>query len=150
MKTDLVVAGYLIHDGKLLLIHHRKLDKWIPPGGHIDENETPDHALAREFREELNLDIRLLTTDAIPEEGNMKARLAVPFHVNVHSVGDHDHCCFFYVCAPKNPEEIKINKDELNDFGWFSEEELEQEHVPRDVRNIGKKAFEIYGKVSSR
>jgi uncharacterized cupin superfamily protein len=30
MKTDLVVAGYIIHQNKVLLIHHRKLDLWLP------------------------------------------------------------------------------------------------------------------------
>jgi len=71
-------------------------------------------------------------------------QLAVPFYVNVHSVGDHDHCCLFYLCEPKNPEELILNKDELKNFAWFSTQELNQEHVPIDVRNIAMKAFELF------
>ena len=143
MKVDLVIAGYLIHDNRVLLIHHKKLDMWIPPGGHIEENETPDDAVIREFREELNLDVEIVNRNDIPNEGNITKQLAVPFYVNVHNVGDHEHCCFFYLCRSKNPEKIKLNKHELNDFKWFSLEELNQEHIPPDVRNIAKKAFEM-------
>lgn len=38
---------------KLYLIHHKKADAWIPPGGHIDRNETPIDAVKREYKEEL-------------------------------------------------------------------------------------------------
>ncbi|MCR4280214.1 MAG: hypothetical protein NUV82_02175 [Candidatus Komeilibacteria bacterium] len=41
MKTDLVVAGYIFHQNKVLLVHHTKLGLWLPVGGHIDANETP-------------------------------------------------------------------------------------------------------------
>jgi len=143
MKTDLVVSGYLIHNNKVLLIHHKKLDLWLPPGGHIDKDETPDDALRREFKEELNLDIEILNRNDVSDIGNIKKQLAVPFYANVHNVGDHDHSCLFYLCKPKNPEAIAINKNELNDFKWLSVEELNQEHIPVDVRNIAKKAFEL-------
>ena len=142
MKTQLVVAGYLINQDKVLLIHHKKLDMWLPPGGHIDENETPDEALIREFQEELNLEIEILNRNDVLVSGNIKKQLAVPFYVNVHSVGDHDHCCFYYLCKSKSLEKLKINP-ELKNFGWFSKEQLNQKHIPKDVGNIALKAFEL-------
>ena len=145
MKTDLVVAGYLIHNNKVLLIHHRKLDLWLPPGGHIDKDETPDEALIREFQEELGLEIEILNYNDIPKEGSVKKKLALPFDVNVHSVGDHDHCCFFYLCKSKS-EVLALNKNELKNFGWFSKDELNQKYIPVDVRNIALKAFELLEK----
>lgn len=50
MKTDLVIGAFLIHNNKVLLIHHKKLNLWLPPGGHIEKNETPDDAVKREFK----------------------------------------------------------------------------------------------------
>ena len=48
-----VVAG----DGtRVLLLHHRKLDRWLQPGGHADPGETSGEAVAlREVREETGL-----------------------------------------------------------------------------------------------
>ncbi|MFC1801407.1 NUDIX hydrolase [Nanoarchaeota archaeon] len=143
MKTDLVVSGYLIQDGKLLLIHHKKLDKWLPPGGHIDENETPDDSLVREFKEEVGLDIELVGEKIdVP----LNRVLAVPFYVEVHNVGDHDHCCFFYLCALKENQDVNIKLDEVKDYKWFSKEELNDEKIPADVRVLSSKVFEILEK----
>jgi len=147
MKTDLVVAGYIIHENKVLLIHHKKLDLWLPVGGHIDKDETPDDALLREIKEETGIDVEILNKTDIPLEGNLKRNLATPFYVNVHNVNDHDHCCLFYVCKAINPEKLKINK-ELKNFDWFSREDLDKEHVPVDVKNIALKAFGLFEKLN--
>jgi len=140
MKTDLVVAGYIFNSNRVLLIHHKKLNLWLPPGGHIKENETPDNALKREVREEVGINIEILGKDNTTLEGNIKKILPVPFHMNVHSVKDHDHCCLYYLCKTENIQ-ITQNKNELNGFGWFSQKELEQGKIPADVRTIGKTAF---------
>ena len=142
MKIDLVVGAYIVDKSKILLIHHKKLKLWLPVGGHIEKDEIPDDALHREIKEEVNLKVQILSTDDIQQEGNTKRICATPFHVSVHSVGDHDHCCFFYVCKALNPESLKIN-DEVTHAQWFSREQLSQVQVPLDVRNIGLKALEI-------
>jgi len=146
MKTDLVVAGYVTHHDKVLLIHHKKLDLWLPLGGHIEENETPDQALLREIKEEVGIDVEILNRSKLPLEGNIRYNLATPFYVNVHSVGDHDHCCLFYVCKAINPEQLKINK-ELKNFDWFSRNDLYKEHVPVDVRTQSLCALELSDKL---
>ena len=143
MKTDLVIAGYLINDNKVLLIKHKKLGLWLPVGGHIEKDETPDDAVLREFEEEVGLSVRIFGHTNVPMEGNMKRVLAVPFHVNVHSVGDHDHCCFFYICELARQQDILPAARELDDFAWFSKEDLFQERVPKDVRTIALKALEM-------
>lgn len=143
-KTDLVVGGYLFDDErKLLLIHHKKLNCWLPVGGHIEPNETPDEAILREFREEVGLSVELVTKSDVALGGTTKENLALPFYVNVHSVGDHDHCCFFYICRINNHEGMNVNKGELNDSRWVGEGELEDPSIPSDVRNIARKAFSL-------
>lgn len=120
------------------------MNLWLPPGGHIEKDETPDDAVKREFKEELDLDVELLNRNDVPHGGNIVRQLAVPFYVNVHRVGDHDHCCFFYLCKSKNSEKVMINKSELKDFAWFSAGELSQKQIPDDVREIALKAFEKF------
>jgi 8-oxo-dGTP pyrophosphatase MutT (NUDIX family) len=143
VKTDLTVAGYIINNGKVLLIHHRKLNLWLPVGGHIDKDETPDEALLREIKEEVGIDAEIIGKSPVPLIGNAKKNLALPFHTNLHSVGDHDHYCLFYVCSPLS-QKVELKLDEVKSAEWFSKEELQQERVPLDVRHIALHAFEIY------
>jgi len=138
MKTDLVVAGYIFHKDKVLLVHHRKLDLWLPVGGHIDPNETPDQALRREIKEETQLDVEILNKTKILANKPM----AVPFHADVHSVGDHDHYCLNYICKALNPEQLKINP-ELKNVDWFSKQDLNKDFVIPTVRNICLAAFDF-------
>ena len=143
MKTDITVAGYIINEGKVLLIHHKKLKKWLPVGGHVEKDEIPDDAILREIKEETGMKAEIVKNNILSNDGNVKRNTAIPFHTNVHLAGDHDHYCLFYLCKTKDSNNLKINK-ELEDFGWFSKDELNEERVPMDVRNIALKAFELY------
>ena len=59
-KIDFTVAIFVVADDQVLLIHHRKLDKWLPLGGHIELDEDPEQAAVREAKEESGLDVELL------------------------------------------------------------------------------------------
>lgn len=146
MKLDMVVGAYVFNPDKVLLILHKKLKLWLPVGGHIDADEYPDDAIKREIKEETNLDVKILNIPALEVEGNAVKVLCTPFHVNVHNVGDHDHCCFYYVCEALNADELKLNP-ELLDYGWFSEDELEDEKIPADVRKQAKLAFKMFKEI---
>ena len=54
------VAVFVVHEGRVLLHYHRKLGKWLPPGGHIEQNELPDEAAVREVVEETGIRARLV------------------------------------------------------------------------------------------
>lgn len=149
MKTDLTVCGYIFDKDKVLLIHHNKLNLWLPVGGHIDENETPDQALLREIEEEVGLNVEILNQTLLPDGGNMKKHLAIPFYVNLHSVGDHDHVGFYYICKALNPEKLKIASKELKNFQWIGKGELDKEYISLDVKNQCLKAFELIEQLSN-
>ena len=55
------VAGILIEDDSILLIEHSKNGKkyWLVPGGGVDWGESTAESLAREYKEETNLDIEV-------------------------------------------------------------------------------------------
>ena len=60
MKTIEVVASIIHQDGKILATQRGYGDfkgLWEFPGGKIEPDETPEEALRREIREELNIDI---------------------------------------------------------------------------------------------
>ena len=55
-----VVAGALVRDARILLVHRHPARGWYPdvwdlPGGHVEAGESPLAALARELHEELGV-----------------------------------------------------------------------------------------------
>lgn len=52
--SALVVAP----DGRVLLHLHRRIGRWLQPGGHVEHGEPPATAAVRETREETGLDPR--------------------------------------------------------------------------------------------
>lgn len=125
---DIVVAGYIVRDNKVLLIHHRKLDKWLPVGGHIKKDETPDSALIREVGEELGEEFKAgieFVHYPKPRRGNQK-EYALPFYTNVHHITeDHLHYCLFYLLKSKT-NKIKLNEEELIGYNWFKSSDLDK------------------------
>ncbi|WDV48095.1 NUDIX hydrolase [Clostridiaceae bacterium M8S5] len=53
------VAGILIIDNKILLQKPKHDNDYSIPGGHVNFGETSDEALVREFKEEINADIKI-------------------------------------------------------------------------------------------
>ena len=58
----LVVACALINEYGNVLINERPVGKdyagyWEFPGGKVDEGETPEEAIIRELKEEINIDV---------------------------------------------------------------------------------------------
>lgn len=62
MKTVKVVAAIIIHDNKIFATQRgygEFKDGWEFPGGKIEPGETPQEALVREIKEELDIEIEV-------------------------------------------------------------------------------------------
>ena len=62
MEIKLVAACALINEQGKVLINKRPEGKdyagyWEFPGGKVEENETPEEAIIRELKEEINIDV---------------------------------------------------------------------------------------------
>lgn len=107
-------------DEKILFIHHKKLNKWLFVGGHIEPNEDPESAVIREAKEETNLDI-----DLLGERYPRKEDFITPFALQRNIVKEnHIHMDLFYVAIAKNVELIKPKEDEVLNYKWFSKDEI--------------------------
>ena len=56
---------YVFQSSKVLLHKHPKHNKWLPPGGHVEQNELPHEAAIREALEETGLHIKIQSQDNI-------------------------------------------------------------------------------------
>jgi 8-oxo-dGTP diphosphatase len=106
-KVRVRVSGFLVRDGALLLVAHKKKGEiyWLLPGGGVNFGESMERALVREFREELGIDVEvdgfLFMCDSIDPRGKRHV-LNVSFR-----------------CAYRGGE-YRLGRDRrLHDFGFF-------------------------------
>ncbi len=146
MRKDFVATGFIARDGKVLLVKHRKLGLWLPVGGHIEKEETPEEALKREALEEAGLEIELLGKPAFECADKNVAMLLMPHHMQLELIKHdkeavHHHVDFIFFCRALDGKE-RLNAEEHHEIKWFSPKELDSEEVTENVRLLGKKAIE--------
>jgi 8-oxo-dGTP pyrophosphatase MutT (NUDIX family) len=115
---------------KILLVKHKKFNKWVQPGGHMEENETPEETALREAYEETGLRIDLVG-ERFPRESDFIKPLGV--QKNTNDKGDL-HIDFIYVGIPREEHYEKFDKDESYAIKWFSRDELEHYDVFPDIK----------------
>ncbi len=128
-KIDFTVAVFVVHAGKLLLVHHRSLDKWLPLGGHIELDEDPEQAALREAKEESGLTVELLGDRPPTTEPGTRALLA-PRFLDIHRITDtHRHVGMMYWARPIEGN-LTLAVSEHHEIRWCSAEELDTLQPP--------------------
>src|ERR1043166_4774373 len=123
-KIDFTTCIFVVHDEKVLLIHHRKLNKWLPLGGHVELDEDPEIAALREAKEECGFEVELLG-ERPPTTGNGTRALIAPRFLDIHHITDtHEHIGMIYWARPKNGA-LALAASEHHDIRWCSAEELD-------------------------
>jgi 8-oxo-dGTP pyrophosphatase MutT (NUDIX family) len=129
-KIDFTVAIFVVHGDAILLIHHRKLDKWLPLGGHIELDEDPEQAALREAKEESGLDVELLGERPPTTSPGTRALIA-PRFLDIHRINEtHEHIGLIYWARLKNSAQIKLATEEHHDIRWCSLADLEKLSPP--------------------
>ena len=145
-KIDFTVAIFVVERSRVLLIHHRKLDKWLPLGGHIELDEDPEVAALREAREESGLEVELVG-ERPPTTGPGTRALIAPRFLDIHRITDtHEHIGMIYWARPKNGA-LKRAELEHHDLRWCSNDELDRLVPPMSdaVKWYCRKAIEEIG-----
>lgn len=134
-KIDFTVAIFVVHDGRILLIHHRKLAQWLPLGGHIELDEDPEQAALREAREESGLDVELLGERPPTTSPGTRALIA-PRFLDIHRISDtHEHIGLLYWARPQRvgsalAADPQLATEEHHDIRWCSLADLETLQPP--------------------
>lgn len=130
--SALVVAA---RGDRVLLLHHRKLDRWLQPGGHAEPGETVAEAIAlREAREETGVEgLELHPTAPRPLDVDVHA---IPAHGEEAA---HEHLDLRYLVRAPDGAAITLNAGESHALRWFAWAELGALHLdPGLVRAFAK------------
>lgn len=100
-----------------LLHHHRKLDKWLPFGGHCDGEEDVLSVARREALEECGIEGLILASPR-------------PFDLDIHVIParsnepEHEHFDIRWMMIAPEDAAFKISEESLA-LRWFSPAEME-------------------------
>jgi 8-oxo-dGTP pyrophosphatase MutT (NUDIX family) len=115
----------------VVLLHHRKLDRWLQLGGHVDGDPDVRAAALREAREESGLRTLRPLGDGL-------------YDVDVHAIparGDepaHEHFDLRFACEA-DPREAIAGNDESHAVRWVALDEIERYAIDESVRRLVRK-----------
>ncbi len=123
-KIDFTVAIFVVHNAKVLVIHHRKLDRWLPLGGHIELDEDPEQAALRETLEESGLTVELVGDRPPTTEPGTRALIA-PRFLDIHRINPtHEHIGMIYFARVKSGD-ATLATAEHHAIRWCTAAELD-------------------------
>ncbi len=138
MQRHFTATAFIVDSKKrTLLLWHKRLNRWMPPGGHLDADETPEQAAKRECKEETNLDVEIIGADqndlftGNPTEGKMLTKPIAMLLEEIPASPErnepaHQHMDFLFVAHPLDESQaVRVEKTEADRGQWFTREEVE-------------------------
>ena len=129
----ITASAWIVDPGRdrALLLHHRKLDRWLQPGGHVDGDPDVHGAALREAREESGL-------------RSLRALGAGIYDIDVHRIperGDepaHDHYDLRFAFEA-DPSEAPQGNEESHAVRWIALRDLDGYAIDDSVRRLALK-----------
>lgn len=128
MQTrDFTVAVFVVRSGCVLLHFHERLNRWLPPGGHIEPNELPDDAAIREVLEETGVTASLVGPSPNRSSGDgQPVQLTRPIGIQLADIGgpDHQHIDLVYLAVGLDVGDGRghwMDRDALNSIDLTNE-----------------------------
>jgi 8-oxo-dGTP pyrophosphatase MutT (NUDIX family) len=148
LRNDFTATGVILNDlrDRVLLIFHKKLGKWLPPGGHVDPQEMPHDAALREVFEETGVVATIVDTSValnISPANTSEYQMPTPFcilHERIPASAkdvEHMHFDFIYLLQASEGEINKAER-EITDARWFSLTEVISLDTTEGTINICK------------
>jgi 8-oxo-dGTP pyrophosphatase MutT (NUDIX family) len=121
---------------RVLLVHHRKLDRWLQPGGHADGQSDVPAAALREAHEESGLpELRLVAGNSVELTPLDLDVHIIPARTNaageiIEDAHEHHDVRFLIIAAGDLTPQVS---EESHDVRWFTAEEL---HTATDEESV--------------
>lgn len=134
-------AWVLSHDrSHCLLLHHRKLDRWLQPGGHADGESNVAAVALREAQEESGLEQLAVENNGLPLDLDVHV-IPARFDAVGNQIEDsHEHHDVRFLLVATEGEPLVLS-DESHDLRWLTHEEVlnltDEESVLRMMRKAG-------------
>lgn len=125
-------------ESSVLVIHHHRLQRWLLPGGHVEECDlSPDAVAAREAEEEtrVQIDRRSAPFLAGIDVHGIPPKQDAPYHLH------HDLIWCFRAASDR----IEVTA-EARDVMWARESDWDRLELTASIRNSIRRAERVAGK----
>jgi 8-oxo-dGTP pyrophosphatase MutT (NUDIX family) len=158
MDRHMTVSGFVVHEGRVALHWHRKLQMWLPAGGHIEAGEDPVQAVLREVTEEFGVDGEIVSMSPRVQYDGGPEQVIPPYVIlDCWPEPGHGHIdhVYFLRCLAGYPGR---SHDAENPIHWLDEASLargfaEQDGTERpyapDVQALAIEAIRVVSRVES-
>lgn len=119
----------------IFLVHHKKANDWIPPGGHIDKGELPSDTVIREMKEELDC--------IITKEQVCFYDITITEIRNKRSFPCRRHWDLWYLVWVSKSD-FRIEKKEFYTAGWFGVKEAATKTKKQSQRKEIQKILKLF------
>lgn len=155
LPWHLTASAVVIEQGHILLVHHKRIGAWLPPGGHPDNNELPFETAVRETLEETGIRVVVLAGD-VPIKDDSEAFFSpqpLCQHV-VHAVekgAELYHVDVAFLCALPSPMSLPepVSADEVHGARWHDLKRLSELPLAKNVPEIVDLAVKRLARLSS-
>lgn len=144
-----------MHGDATLLHWHKKVQEWLPPGGHVEPNEDPVQTTLREIAEETGMQATIVPTYDRLDISNLE-QVDAPHSIMIENVfdtkdGEHQHIDHIYFtravspngARPQAPNQwIWVTRDQLETQVSFTTPNGDTRVPPEDVQKLGIAAID--------
>jgi len=124
--NDFISTVFIVFQDKVLLRLHEKYNIWTGAGGHIELDEDPNQAAIREVKEEVGLDIELVSDNfyTFPAYDHKYFDLVPPFAMNIHQIKDGPHHHIDLIFAAITHSDKIVLESPTDVVKWLSKGEI--------------------------
>ncbi len=146
MQKHFTATAFIVDSQKrTLLLWHKRLGRWMPPGGHVEDDETPEETARRECKEETGLDVEIVgdaQQDLFAgnsEEGHMLTKPIAMLLENIPESKErgepaHQHMDFLFLARPIDESQtLTLAEEEGEKMQWFIRGEIEKLDEEREI-----------------
>lgn len=151
MKNEFVASAIVLNQAKskVLMVFHKKMNKWLFPGGHLENNELPHEAVVREVQEETGVQAYVVNSgNELEIRNGIETQLPAPYCI-LHEVipatskePEHKHVDFIYVMKCLSDDApLQKAEEEVSEVKWFSKNEVMISDTFDGVKRICRKVL---------
>lgn len=148
-----VTTAFIFYENKLLVVHHKRIKKWMHVGGHVEPDEDLEESLFREIKEETGLVVKILNPEDnylfnhfLHKDIHVEIKpLIRPMFIHRAKTDRGVETIFDYVCVAES-DDVILQKEELLDYRWIGKDEIDSLDAFPLWKELALRAFEVYNK----